>query len=399
MNRKRIALMIFSQSMGGAEGVVVEILKHIDCNQFDVFLITNDEIKSFFYAYLKNERIYSIGRIFSFSNNMLINKVIYKLCMYANINIQKILLDKKLRKLANFIQMNRIRLIHSHLELDLYMLSKVKRYLKNQEKIVFTMHSSLSLADEDIQFCTLNKNILIDALKEYDYYTSACQFFIKILKNHVTIQNKYEIIENGIDLKRINILLQNPKQRKTEIVKMVYLGGERYLKGPDILLEALNILVHQYQIKNIHLNILRDLSAKSIVVKLARQYHIEQFISYAGYVAFPGHLEYIHNSDIFILPSRTEGIANSLMEAVGLEKPIVATDVGGTGEIVIDGQNGLLSTTDPIQLATKLKHLITNKELRTSLSQNNKEIKLRFDWNTIIRKYEKMYLKGKNNGF
>jgi len=395
MKKKRIALMIFSKSMGGAEGVVIEMIRHIDYKQFDLFLITNDEIQAFFFPYLKKNRIFSIGRIFYLSKSVFVNKIIFKLCITLNINIQKILIDKRVQKLVNFIKMNQIRLIHSHLELDMYMLSKVKRKLGNQVRIIFTMHGSLSLAAGDIHLCVLKNKQIIDALTSYDYYTSACQFFINILKDYISIRNKYEIIVNGINFSNIESVLKISK-KNSEVVQIIYLGGERYLKGPDILLKALNFLVHQYQIRNFHLNILRDLSKNSHIFKRARQYNIEQYISYVGYIPFPKHLEYIHDSDIFVLPSRTEGIANSLMEAIGLEKAIVATDVGGTSEIVIDEHNGLLSSTDPQQLAIKLKQLISSKNLRTFFSKNNKAIKPKFDWNMIMRKYEKIYKQSRN---
>jgi len=384
--------------MGGAEGVVIEMIKHIDYKEFDVFLITNDEIQTFFFPYLNKNRIFSIGRLFYLSKIVFVNKIIFKLFISLNINIQKVLIDKRVQKLVNFIQLNQIQLIHSHLELDMYMLSKVKKQLGNQIRIIFTMHGSLSLASGDIHLCALKKNQIIHALTSYDYYTSACLFFIRILKEYISIQNKYTIIVNGINISNIENVLKISKKKSKE-VQIIYLGGERYLKGPDILLKALNFLVHQYQIKNFHLNILRDLSDNSLIFKLARQYNIEQYISYVGYIPFPKHLEYIHNSDIFVLPSRTEGIANSLMEAIGLEKSIAATDVGGTAEIVIDEHNGLLSSTDPHQLAIQLKKLILNKDLRTYFAKNNKVIKSQFDWDIIIRQYEKMYKKGINNEF
>ena len=393
MKRKRIALMIFSKSMGGAESVVIEIVRHIDYKKFDVFIITNDEVQSFFFPYLNKNRIFSIGRIYYLSNSDFVNKIILKLFISLNINIQKILIDIKIQKLVNFIKINKIELIHSHLELDMYMLSKVKKKLGNHVKIIFTMHGSLSLAAGDIHLCVLKKKQIIDALTSYDYYTSACQFFISILKDYISIRSKYEIIENGIDFSNINRLLQKPKIQRTEIVKLVYLGGERYKKGPDILLNAIDILVHNYQITHIRLDILRDISIGSSIFKLIQHRNIDQYISFNGYIPSPDHLKFIYDSDIFVLPSRTEGIANSLMEAIGLEKAIVATDVGGTGEIVIDEHNGLLSSTDPHQLAIKLKQLILNKDLRTFFSINNKVIKSQFDWNVIIRKYEKMYIK------
>jgi len=393
MKRKRIALMIFSKSMGGAESVVIEIVRHIDYKKFDVFIITNDEVQSFFFPYLNKNRIFSIGRIYYLSNSDFVNKIILKLFISLNINIQKILIDIKIQKLVNFIKINKIELIHSHLELDMYMLSKVKKKLGNHVKIIFTMHGSLSLAAGDIHLCVLKKKQIIDALTSYDYYTSACQFFISILKDYISIRSKYEIIENGIDFSNINCLLKKTKLQHTEIVKLVYLGGERYKKGPDILLNAIDILVHKYQITHIRLDILRDISIGSSIFKLIQHRNIDQYISFNGYIPSPDHLKFIYDSDIFVLPSRTEGIANSLMEAIGLEKAIVATDVGGTGEIVIDEHNGLLSSTDPHQLAIKLKQLILNKDLRTFFSINNKVIKSQFDWNVIIRKYEKMYIK------
>jgi len=402
MKRKRIALMIFSKSMGGAESVVIEMVRHIDYKKFDVFIITNDEIQSFFFPYINKNRIFSIGRIYYLSNSVFVNKIILKIFISLNINIQKILIDQKIQKVENFIKINQIQLIHSHLELDMYMLSKVKKQLGNQIKIIFTMHGSLSLAAEDIHLCGLKKKQIIDALASYDYYTSACQFFISILKNYISIRSKYEIIENGIDFSNINCLLKKTKKTKVqhpEIVNLVYLGGERYKKGPDILLNAIDILVHKYQITHIHLDILRDISIGSPIFKLTQHRNIDQYISFNGYVPSPGHLKFVYDSDIFVLPSRTEGVANSLMEAIGLEKAIVATDVGGTGEIVIDKHNGLLSSTDPHQLAIKLKQLILNKDLRTFFSKNNKVIKSQFDWNVIIRKYEKMYKQGLNNEF
>lgn len=51
---------------------------------------------------------------------------------------------------------------------------------------------------------------------------------------------------------------------------------------------------------------------------------------------------YIGASDMSLLPSRTEGISNFIMESLACERPVVATSVGGTPEIVQDGSNGLL---------------------------------------------------------
>jgi glycosyltransferase involved in cell wall biosynthesis len=202
--------------------------------------------------------------------------------------------------------------------------------------------------------------------------------------------NKNAIIENGIDKKNIETFFKRV-EKKDNIIELIYLGGVRYKKGPDILLKALAILVHKYKQNYIRLNVLREIPFNSLFIKLAKDLNVLKNINLVGYIPAPNHLEYINKSDIFVLPSRTEGIANTLMEAIGLEKPIVATKVGGTPELVIDNENGLLCSVDPNDLADKLYVLIKSEKMREKFSLKNKNLKNKYYWDNIIKKYEKLY--------
>ena len=76
-------------------------------------------------------------------------------------------------------------------------------------------------------------------------------------------------------------------------------------------------------------------------------------------------LEYSNNDyDVFINVSSTEGIPVSIMEAMSFGIPAIASNVGGTNEIVIDGFNGFLIDSDFIVegVVNKLKHLISISE-------------------------------------
>ena len=67
------------------------------------------------------------------------------------------------------------------------------------------------------------------------------------------------------------------------------------------------------------------------------------------------------NADIFVLPSLTEGLPVSLIEAMAHAKAIVATHVGGIPEIIEDGDNGLLvAPKDPEGLAMSINRMIEN---------------------------------------
>ena len=80
-------------------------------------------------------------------------------------------------------------------------------------------------------------------------------------------------------------------------------------------------------------------------------------------------------ADIFTLTSETEGMSKSILEALASELPVLATDVGGNKDLVIDGFNGyLLRDHNPKNLASKLTELLSNIDLRKSMGQNSKQI-------------------------
>jgi glycosyltransferase involved in cell wall biosynthesis len=113
-------------------------------------------------------------------------------------------------------------------------------------------------------------------------------------------------------------------------------------------------------------------------------------------VVFTGFIEnvgdYLAAFDIFILPSRREGIGSILLDAMDFEIPIVATRVGGVPAIVIDGHNGLLIDSDePAQLYDAILRLADAPELRTVLGQNGRMISSRYTSATMGSKYLELY--------
>ena len=73
--------------------------------------------------------------------------------------------------------------------------------------------------------------------------------------------------------------------------------------------------------------------------------------------------------DIFVLPSLSEGLSNSVMEAMASGCCVVASDVGGNGELVLHEQTGLLfKAENAASLAERLRRLIEDERLRERLS-------------------------------
>ncbi|MEC9314181.1 MAG: glycosyltransferase, partial [Pseudomonadota bacterium] len=78
--------------------------------------------------------------------------------------------------------------------------------------------------------------------------------------------------------------------------------------------------------------------------------------------------DFLHSMDIFTLPSLGEGVSNTILEAMATGLPIIATDVGGTPELVTDGENGLLVLVDDVQALTDgIEKLVSDKALRENM--------------------------------
>lgn len=117
----------------------------------------------------------------------------------------------------------------------------------------------------------------------------------------------------------------------------------------------------------------------------------------AGHVAFSGVSHDIaallRQFDIFVLSSLTEGISLTLLEAGATALPIVATAVGGTPEVVVDGVTGfLVPPQQPEVLADRLMHLIQDLQLRVTLGANGrKRVVDQFDIRRTAACYEQVY--------
>jgi glycosyltransferase involved in cell wall biosynthesis len=102
---------------------------------------------------------------------------------------------------------------------------------------------------------------------------------------------------------------------------------------------------------------------------------------------------YMASADVFVLPSLSEGFGIVALEAMAMGLPIVATKVGGLLEIIKDGENGfLVEPRNPVEIAEKCALLLTNDDLRTSISRNNREKAKDYSWEKVIERLENVYL-------
>jgi glycosyltransferase involved in cell wall biosynthesis len=97
--------------------------------------------------------------------------------------------------------------------------------------------------------------------------------------------------------------------------------------------------------------------------------------------------------DVFVLPSLAEGIANTILEAMASALPIVATRVGGTPELVIEGVTGMMvPAADPMNMAEAIHTYIRNPGLRRQHGDAGRErIEREFNVKDMTRRYQTVY--------
>ncbi|HBF13387.1 MAG TPA: glycosyltransferase family 4 protein [Deltaproteobacteria bacterium] len=199
-----------------------------------------------------------------------------------------------------------------------------------------------------------------------------------------------EMIPNGVDtsLFRLNlsedeISLQNFNPEKFNILSV---GRMTPQKGFDVLLEAM------LQLKDkglpIHLTLVGDGPERKDLETMVRTFGLKHFVSFAGWIEQEGLKNFYAKADLFVLPSLYEGMPNVVLEAMAAGLPVIATDIAGSREIVLEGENGyLVSPGDAQKLAEKIIHLAHKNDLLDTMAKASQRMALDFNWQTVAKGY------------
>jgi len=234
-------------------------------------------------------------------------------------------------------------------------------------------------------------------------WSSAIIAVSNAVKQHLVAQglspDRITVIHNGVDLRAI---ARAPGRAATLRAQwglpehgpiLVTVGRLAPQKGHRYLLEAVRLLLRDERWSDVRLLIV---GTGSLLPRL-RQEAEEQGLS--GRVAFCGFhrdvLPFLAVADIFVLPSVQEGLSLSALEAMALGKPVVACRVGGTPEVVVDGETGLLvAPADPGELARALGWLMVNREEAQAMGRaGQRRVKEAFDLEQMVSRIEGIYRK------
>ena len=142
----------------------------------------------------------------------------------------------------------------------------------------------------------------------------------------------------------------------------------------------------------LRLKILGDGSDKERLETMVRALRLEDQVQFFGRIPRDKTAPYYQEASVFVLPSLNEGMSNALLEALACGLPIIATDTGGSKELVTDGENGfIVKMKSAADIAEKLERLIQDTELRQRFGEASRRRAQTMSWANIARQYVSMY--------
>ena len=214
------------------------------------------------------------------------------------------------------------------------------------------------------------------------------------IKRKISPKDKFLVIRNGIEWKTEGDIEEARKKTgiKDNEIAFGTVGRLAYQKNPLMFLEVAKEMIQNYsKIKFILIGggpLFKDCE------NFVKENELGNNIFLLGEKSPEETRELLLGFNVFVLTSRFEGLPIAIIEAMFAGLPVVATNVGGVGELVINDKNGFLFNPDSVEeLVQKMIYLTENPEKRKEMGREGQKIaKENFTLDRMIKSYENLYL-------
>jgi glycosyltransferase involved in cell wall biosynthesis len=301
-------------------------------------------------------------------------------------------LYSRIHCLISAIRENNPDIVHIHgLQTTGFYLAVAAKYCK--KPVVMAIHGSVNEAISINIFIRIVISImeriaiiLSDSIYGVSNYVSNWRVIHKYGKKKLygTI---YNLPHKSIDTKTRDEVRKQFGFKAHDIV-VVSTGRITKEKGFDTLCDC---IINIKQIGNIKFLIAGDGEYLNTFKMRIKKVGLEKNVVFLGYV---NNIDDVYKaSDIFVICTKHETLCNSLLEAGQMNLPLIASNVGGIPEIIIDNVNGFLVDSNESHLfAEKIIKLVSNKELRLSMGRKSKQIiTMKFSEDKVTSQINEIY--------
>ena len=214
----------------------------------------------------------------------------------------------------------------------------------------------------------------------------------------IGLGEKVKVFPNTVDLDRFRSPTMRNYRAEFDIPKhhvvILFIANHFYKKkGGMDLLKTIPLVIEKH--KKVLFVFVGGGGEEEVMLSFCRKEKIQDYVKFTGFLSSKAIIQILNSSDIFVLPSHSEGFPNVILEAMAAGLPIVSTPVGAIPEIIENGENGLLvKPKDHSALAEKLIWLIENEQVRKKMGiRNIEKIQMNYDLKIVAKIFDESYQK------
>ena len=191
---------------------------------------------------------------------------------------------------------------------------------------------------------------------------------------------KIPIIPNGIDLD-----LYQSTGRDWTFPRLLSVGRIVHQKGLDLAMRALGGLKEL----DWEWHIAGDGPQMPVLQSLAKGLGIGDRVHFLGWQSHEGLMKCYQEANLFLFPSRHEGMPNAMLEAMASGLPVIASCIAGNEELVLDGETGYLVPSEDVEsLQAALKKLLIDPALREQMGRASRQhVEANYSWESTAQQY------------
>ncbi len=368
MNKIKLVQIIADSKIGGGPSHILGILRQIDKEKFDCFLICPKGFLSDEAEKIPGLKIFNIE-------------------MKSKFDIGSILkLKSKLQKIRADGNPFGPMIVHSHGPRAGLLANFV---LPNGVKFVYTEH----IYDESYRLKNpINDYLQRFFLKKQNFKANliiAVSSSVKkaLIKNGLVPADKIIVIPNGVDVDQFKV--GKPVASKYNHPVIGSVSNLNPTKGFEYLIDAIPIIKKKFPL--ISVEIIGAGPERNKLILKVKELGLIHNVSLLG--GKKDGYKYIKHWRAFVLPSVSEPFGIAALEAMASGVPVVASKVGGLQDIITDKKNGLLvEPRNSDALAKVILQILENMALGAKLKQGGLLRVKDFDWKKIVKELEKAYL-------
>lgn len=353
----RILYIIDSLTHGGTEKQLVQLIRHLDPEQFCVHLCT---LKPSQNLYDELDIPKFCLNFISFGHRSIINSV---------------------ASLASYVWRNNIDLVQTFFQ-DPFLLGAMIKPLSRIKLIG-------SFRDLGFWRTPAESRKMRLAYRLFDgFIANSAAVKSHFIQKDKIAAGKIKVIHNGIDFSEIPFAPPEKSIKNNPVVGIVA-NLNRPVKRVQDFVQAAG-LVHQ-KIPETRFVVIGDGQLREELESLGNGLGLREVLTFTGRLASP--LDFVRDFHVGVITSETEGLCNAILEYMACGVPVVATDTGGNPELIQHGRNGYLYPVGHVQvLADFVERIISDHEQRLVLGHSGKLAAVEFfSSGAMVKKHQDLY--------